>query len=50
MMSMRDKGSLATLGCLVLAALLIGLGLMDGGYQDVLNKAVFLCYECIGIG
>lgn len=47
---MRDKRSFFTLGCLVLAAALIGLGLLDGGYQDVMNKAVFLCYECIGIG
>lgn len=44
------REALITVVCLVLAALLIGLGLMDGGYQDVMNKAVFLCYECIGIG
>lgn len=47
---MEGKKGLITFGCIVLGALLIGLGLMDGGYQDVLNKAVFLCYECIGIG
>lgn len=47
---MKEKKNLITLGCLALAALFIGLGLMDGGYRDVLNKAVFLCYECIGIG
>lgn len=37
---------------LVLAASLALLifGLMDGGYRDVLNKAMLLCYECMGIG
>lgn len=44
------KEGFITLGCLALAAVLIGLGLLNGGYQDVLGKAVFLCYECIGIG
>lgn len=47
---MGGKESIVALGCLAIATLLIGLGLMDGDYQDVLNKAVFLCYECIGIG
>lgn len=47
---MKRIRSLATLGCLALAVLLIGLGLLDGGYLDTMNKAVFICYECIGIG
>lgn len=47
---MKDTKSILTLGCLAAAAVLIGLGLLEGGYQDVLNKARFLCYECIGIG
>lgn len=46
---MKRKNLIAA-ACLALAALLIGLGLADGGYQDVMNKAIFLCYECIGIG
>lgn len=49
-MSEMKKENLIAAACLALAVLLIGLGLMDGGYQDVMNKAVFLCYECIGIG
>ena len=44
------KENLIAIVCLAVAVILIGLGLMDGGYQDVMNKAVFLCYECIGIG
>lgn len=47
---MGKKRNLITLGCLAAAAVLIGLGLLDGGYQDTMNKAVYLCYECIGIG
>lgn len=46
----KEKKNLITLGCVALAAVLIGLGLADGGYQDVMYKAIFLCYECIGIG
>jgi hypothetical protein len=26
------------------------LGLSDGGFADVLEKARVICYECIGIG
>lgn len=47
---MKGKQNFVTLGCLLLAAVLIGLGLADGGWQDTMNKAIFLCYECIGIG
>ncbi len=32
------------------AAVLIVVGLHEGGFSDVLNKAVRICYECIGIG
>ncbi len=35
---------------LLIAVLLIICGLMDGGFKDVKNKAVMICYECIGIG
>ena len=36
---------------LIIAALgLIGLGVMNGGYKDVWNKARLICMECIGIG
>ena len=32
------------------AALLVVLGVMNGGAQDVLTKAVKICSECIGLG
>ena len=47
---METKRNVLTICCLILAATLIGLGLLDGGWRDVMNKAIFICYECIGIG
>ncbi len=32
------------------AAVLIVLGVLNGGAQDVLAKAVKICSECIGLG
>lgn len=39
------KGSL-----LVAAAVLLILGVLQNGHVDVRNKAIRICYECIGIG
>lgn len=47
---MEIKRNLVTVCCLILAAALIGLGLLGGGWRDTMNKAAFICYECIGIG
>lgn len=33
-----------------LGVLLVILGVMNGGAQDVLAKAVRICSECIGLG
>ena len=40
------------ISCVLIAAAvsLIGLGIMNGGYRDVWNKARLVCQECIGIG
>ena len=35
---------------LVIAVGLIVVGILDGGFFDVLNKAKMICFECIGIG
>ena len=35
---------------LIGAFLLMGLGLNARGFSDVKNKAVRICYECMGIG
>ena len=35
---------------LLAAVACIGIGIASGGARDVLQKAVTICYECIGIG
>ena len=37
-------------GILVLAVCLIVMGIFNGGMKDVLDKAVAICTECIGLG
>lgn len=37
-------------GILVTAVVLLLLGIFQNGAADVKNKAVRICYECIGIG
>lgn len=34
---------------LAVAIALLSLGLFEGGFNDVKNKAIMICYECIGI-
>lgn len=38
---------IALVGC---AAVLIAVGIINGGMADVLNKAIKICTECIGLG
>ncbi|MBQ6382160.1 MAG: hypothetical protein IJJ42_00995 [Clostridia bacterium] len=44
------KRRAARLCLLAAAALLTVLGILNGGMQDVLTKAVWICTECIGLG
>lgn len=37
-------------GLLIAAIVLVLMGMSEGGFRDVKNKAVRICYECIGIG
>lgn len=34
----------------ITAVTLIIVGLENGGFRDVMNKAIRICFECIGIG
>lgn len=45
---MREK--IIRKGLLVAAIVLILVGLGQNGFQEIKNKAVRICYECIGIG
>ncbi len=37
-------------GILLLALLFIAVGIGQKGFTDIKNKAIRICYECIGIG
>lgn len=37
-------------GILITAIVLILIGLNRNGFNDIRNKAIRICYECIGIG
>jgi hypothetical protein len=47
-----QKNKKTVISAVLLAAgiALVTAGLLQGGYRDVLNKAVQICMECIGIG
>ena len=50
-METQDKRRrLAGLAALVLAAVLIVVGVYRGEVQTVVQKAVNICFECIGLG
>lgn len=46
----RRTKNLAAAGVLVLGAVFIVLGIMRGEQRIVLQKAIRICLECIGIG
>lgn len=37
-------------GLLITALVLLLVGIDQNGFQDIKNKAIRICYECIGIG
>ena len=37
-------------GLLIAGIVLIFMGISQNGFKDVKNKAIRICYECIGIG
>lgn len=37
-------------GLLITGILLIIIGMNQNGFKDIKNKAIRICYECIGIG
>ena len=45
-----SRTGLLRAGLLILALVLIVLGVLNGGPQGVLGKAIFICTECIGLG
>lgn len=47
---MRNKTNIVTIGLLVVSVVLIAAGVFMGEPDVVLNKAINICMECIGIG
>ena len=45
-----NKKMTIRIAILVVSAVLLVMGLQSGGFRDVKNKAIMICYECIGIG
>ena len=45
-----NKKLAARLIVLIIAVLLMVSGLKSNGFKDVRNKAIMICYECMGIG
>ncbi|MCI8859307.1 MAG: hypothetical protein HFI71_07255 [Lachnospiraceae bacterium] len=46
----RQKIQYFRKGILIAAIVLILAGLCENGFRDIRNKAIRICYECIGIG
>ena len=47
---MRNKTNIVTIGHLAVSVVLIVVGVLMGEPDVVLNKAINICMECIGIG
>jgi len=46
----KSKHAFIGLAVLLLGLFFIVLGLLQGDYDEILRKAILICYECIGIG
>lgn len=46
----KQKRTIVQLGVLLTAFFLIGIGIAKQEYLEVMQKAVKICLECIGIG
>jgi hypothetical protein len=44
------KSKIVNYTFLALALLFIIAGIAQGGYMDTMQRAIFICLECIGIG
>ena len=50
---MEQKGKniiIIRAGFISVGIILVVIGIHNGGYADIMNKAIRICYECIGIG
>lgn len=47
---MNSKRLIVSSGILAISALMIGIGIAKKEHLEVMQKAVMVCLECIGIG
>lgn len=47
---MEKRSRLLTIGILTIGLIFITIGMINGQQTDVMNKAIRICLECIGIG
>lgn len=47
---MTNKNSILRKSCVALALLFLFLGIQEGQHQLIMEKAIRICLECIGIG
>ncbi|MDE6912607.1 MAG: hypothetical protein K2P35_02800 [Lachnospiraceae bacterium] len=47
---MKTKRLMVSIGILALSVLFIGIGVVNKEHMEVMQKAVMVCLECIGIG
>ena len=47
---MMRRKNMIRLAVAVIGALALGMGVLQGGYRDTLQKAIYICLECVGIG
>lgn len=46
----RKSLTIIRIGIVAAGIMLVAVGIRHGDYADVMNKAIRICYECIGIG
>jgi nitrogen fixation-related uncharacterized protein len=44
------KKTIVRILIVLVTIILLALGISNNGYKDLKNKAIRICYECIGIG
>lgn len=49
-LAMKTKRLMVSIGILALSVLFIGIGVVNKEHMEVMQKAVMVCLECIGIG
>lgn len=47
---MMTRKNAIRLAVAAIGVLALGMGVLQGGFRDTLQKAIYICLECVGIG